>query len=290
MAEIHPTAIVEPNVRLADDVAIGPHCVLTSEISIGPGCRLIGNAYINGPLRMGEGNIVYPFCCLGFAPQHAKYDPNEPGRGVEIGGHNTFREGVTVHRAFLDDGPTRIGDHNDFMTTSHVGHDSIVGNHVTMVTGAMLGGHTIIEDRVTIGGNTGIHQFVRVGRGAMLSGGTTLTKDLPPWFMLTGFNIAGSLNVIGMRRNGLSREEIANVRRAYRILARQPMSKEKRLEMLRQRAGEPMIDEYIAFLESSTRGIAQAFGQSKRGNAPAPTRGARIGDGTDDGENGDEGS
>lgn len=267
MPEIHPTTITEGEAQLAEDVVIGPHCVLTGPITIGAGTRLIGNVYVQGPLTMGGGNTVYPFTCLGFAPQHGKYDPNEPGEGLNIGDGNTFREHVTIHRAFTEEGPTRIGDRNYFMATSHAGHDCVVGDDCTFVNGSALGGHCIVEDRVIIGGSTVVHQFCRLGRGAMLSGAMGLGMDLPPWFMLTGNNICGSINLVGLRRSGMPREQIDEVRWVYRTLYRAGMSVKQALEAIRQRADSPIVAEYVRFIESSDRGICPARGKAIRGTA-----------------------
>ncbi len=267
MPTIHPTAALEGDVQLAADVAIGPHCVLTGPITIGAGTRLIGNVYLQGPLTMGCGNVVYPFACLGFAPQHAKFDPNTPGSGLTIGDNNTFREHVTIHRAFEAAHPTRIGSRNLFMVNSHAGHDCVVGDHCTLVNNSALGGHVQMQDRVTLGGGAVVHQFCRIGRGAMLSGAMGTSRDLPPWFMLTGNNLCGSINLVGMRRSGMSRDEIDAVKWVYRTLYREGYTINDAVEELKSRAGEPLIDEYIAFIESSDRGICDARGRAIRGSA-----------------------
>jgi UDP-N-acetylglucosamine acyltransferase len=267
MAETHSTAIIKGEVDLADDVLIGPHCVLTGPLTIGAGTRLVGNVYLHGPLTIGRGNTIYPFACLGFAPQHAKYDPDEPGHGLVIGDHNRFREHVTIHRAFTEEGPTRIGDRNYFMAGSHAGHDCLIGNDCTLVNGAALGGHCMVEDRVIVGGGTVVHQFCRLGRGAMLSGAMGLGLDLPPWFMLTGHNICGSINLVGLRRSSASREEINDVRWVYRTLYREGLSMKKALEVIRIRADSPMVAEYVRFIEASDRGICPARGKAARGTA-----------------------
>jgi UDP-N-acetylglucosamine acyltransferase len=267
MPAIHPTAVLDGEVSLADDVVVGPGCVLTGPVTIGAGSRLIGSAYLTGPLTLGRDNVVYPFTCLGFAPQHVKFDPNEPGRGLEIGEGNSFREHVTIHRAFADDGPTRIGNRNYFMATSHAGHDCRVGDDCTFVNGALLAGHVTVQDRVTIGGGTMVHQFTHIGRGAMLSGAMAVGLDVPPWFMLTGINICGAVNLIGLRRSGMERKQIDLVRWVHRILCRSGLSVKKAVEKIRERAGDPLIDEYIAFIESSERGICHGVGKTIRGTA-----------------------
>jgi UDP-N-acetylglucosamine acyltransferase len=267
MGEIHPTTTIEGEVRFADDVAIGPHCVVIGPVTIESGTRLIGNVYLQGPLTIGRGNVIYPFTCLGFAPQHAKFDPNQPGQGLVIGDDNTFREHVTIHRAFTTEGPTRIGDRNYFMATSHAGHDCMIGDDCTFVNGSMLGGHVIVQDHVIVGGGSTVHQFVRLGHGAMLSGGMGTGLDLPPWFMLTGNNICGSVNLVGLRRSGMSSRQIDEVRWVYRTLYRQGMSLKQALEVIKERADSPLIAEYVRFIESSERGICTARPKAARGTA-----------------------
>jgi len=271
MPDVHPTAIIDGDVQLAADVRIGPHCVLTGPITIAAGTRLVGNVYIEGPATIGCDNIVYPFVCLGFAPQHAKYDPRTPGEGIVIGNGNTFRESFTVHRAFTDHGPTRIGDRNLFMANSHVGHDAVVGNDVTMVNCSLLGGHVTVGDRVLIGGIAAAHQFVRVGRVAMVSGLSGPTMDVPPFFITTGVNVCPAPNLVGARRAGLTSDEIEDVRWAYRTLYRRGLSRSSAVDAMRDRADRPIIAEYIDFIESSERGIVSARPRPVRGVTVAPT-------------------
>ena len=267
MAEIHPTAILDGDIDLADDVTIGPNCVLTGAIRIGAGTTLIGNVYLNGPLTLGEGNVLYPFVCLGFAPQHDKYDPHAPGQGMVVGDGNTFREQVTVHRAFTDEGPTRIGNRNVFMATSHAGHDCQIGDDCTFVNATLLAGHVTVEDGVIAGGGVTIHQFVRIGRGAMLGGNMGTGLDIPPWFMLTGINICGAVNLIGMRRSGIPRDQIDDARWVHRTLYRESMSIKHALQVIKERAESPIIAEYVRFIEASQRGICTQRPKAARGSA-----------------------
>lgn len=270
MPKIHPTAIVDGEVNLADDVAIGPHCVLdgkTAPIYLGAGTRLIGNVWLAGPLTLGQRNTVYPFACIGFSPQDLKWDPAKPGAGVIIGDGNTFRESVTIHRATSDEIPTRIGNNNYWMACSHAGHDVEVGNNCIFANGALLGGFVRFDDNAIIGGASTVHQFCHVGRGCMLSGSVGLSLDLPPWFMLTGTNVAGTINLVGLRRSGASRETIDDVRWVYRTLYRRGLLMKSALDELRTRADSPTVQEYIAFIESSKRNICPGAGKASRGTA-----------------------
>jgi UDP-N-acetylglucosamine acyltransferase len=214
---------------------------------------------------MGERNTVYPFACLGFAPQHLKFDHRQPGPGLAIGDDNVFREGATIHRAFQDDGPTRIGNHNFFMANSHAAHDAQVGDYCTIVNNALIGGHVTVQDRVTMGGGAMVHQFCRIGRGAMLSGAMGVGGDLPPWFTLTGNNVCGAINIVGLRRNGFSREQIDDVRWVYRTLYRSGLMIKHALERLREREESAVVREYIEFIEAAgQRPICQAKGKTAR--------------------------
>jgi UDP-N-acetylglucosamine acyltransferase len=268
MAQVHPTAILEDNVRLADDVVVGPHCILdgaVGPISIGPGSRLISHVCLCGPLTLGERNTLYPFVTLGYPPQDLKWDPKVAGAGLKVGSGNTFREGVTIHRATSHETPTTIADNNYWMANSHAGHDARVASTCIFANGALLAGFAQVDDRVIMGGNATVHQFCRVGRGAMVSGSVGLSLDLPPFFMLTGINIAGSINVVGLRRSGMPARDIDTVKWVYRTIYRGGVSPKKSLESLRERADHPLVREYIEFIESSKRGICPAKGKAVRG-------------------------
>lgn len=271
--EIHPTSILQGDIRLADDVVIGPHCVLTAPpdaaITIGTGTRLIGNVYLQGPLVVGERNTLYPLVTLGFPPQDLKWDPEVPGAGLRIGSGNTFREHVTIHRATSHETPTIVGDNNYWMANSHAGHDARIGNNCIFANGVLLAGFVRVDDKVIFGGNATLHQFVRVGRGVMFSGLVGVGLDVPPFFMVTGINYAGSINLVGLRRAGYTSDQIDEVRWVYKLLCREGLPRTKALEVLREKAGSPLIDEYIAFIETSKRGICTARPKAARGTASA---------------------
>lgn len=275
---IHPSAVIVGDANLADDVEIGPNCVLFGPITLGAGTVLIANVCLHGPLVMGERNIVYPAASIGFAPQDLGFDRDKPGAGCVIGSRNVFREGVTVHRGKTDQ-PTRIGDDNYWMAFSHAGHDSIIGNRNIFANSTLIGGHVEIADRVITGGNTGVHQFVRIGRGVFITGNAGTSLDVPPFVTVTATNLGGSLNIIGMRRSGMPREQIDTVRWVYRILMRSGLAPRAALARLRERAGDPIVDEYIQFVESAKRPIIHGSGRATRG-----TRGAPSGVAADDGD------
>lgn len=269
MPEVHPSAIVDREVELADDVVVGPHCVLSGHVQVGAGSRLLGNVYLTGPLTLGRNNLVYPFATLGFAPQDFKWDPKRPGAGLVIGDGNVFRESVTIHRATSDEQPTRIGDDNYWMVNSHAGHDCQVGNRCVFANGTLLGGTVQVEDGVITGGNSAVHQYCRVGRGALISGSFGLNKDLPPFFMLTGGNVAGSMNVVGMRRSGMPSEQIDDVKWVFKTLYRKGLSFKQAVDEIRTREDRALIAEYLAFFAGSERGIVSGHGDPRRGTYSA---------------------
>jgi len=257
MPEIHPTSILDGNIALADDVVIGPNCVLRGDITVGAGTKLVGNCYLTGKLVIGDRNTIYPFVCIGFAPQDMNFSDDQYEPGTVIGNDNIFREGATVHRA-TQELPTSIGNGNIFMTTSHVAHDCQVANNCTIVTDVSLAGHVHIQDNVILGGSANIHQFVTLGKGAMIIGLGYASFDVPPYFMITGGNIIGSLNIIGMRRSGMETSEITRRKEIYKLMYRSGNSIHASLKQLKS-DGDPIALEYAEFIESARRGVITPY-------------------------------
>jgi len=256
MPTIHPTAVIEGDVQLADDVVVGPYCVISGTVRVGAGTRLIAQCFMTGYAELGTDNTLWPGAVIGGPPQDLNFDHDCERPGLIIGNGNMFREGTTIHRGKTDE-PTRIGNDNYFMTNTHVGHDSVLGNNIQMATGSMLGGHTTIEDRVIIGGGTAMHQFCRAGHGSFLSGAIAATHDIPPWFTLTSVGACGSINIIGMRRSGMSMKEIATRKWVFKTLYRERRSIKGALGVLQERAeSDPIVDEYVQFIKTSERGIS----------------------------------
>jgi UDP-N-acetylglucosamine acyltransferase len=253
-ARIHPTAIVSPEADLAPDVEVGAYVIIEGRVRVGTGCILRPYAHLCGPLTMGHGNQVFTGVVLGEQPQHLKYN-GEP-TGVEIGDNNIFREHVTVHRATSHSWTTRIGSHNLFMVNSHVAHDCSIGNRCILANGALVGGHCVLEDNVYLSGNCGVHQFVRIGRLALLSGCSITTKDIPPFAMQQGVNNIVAVNVVGMRRAGMTAPHITAVRRAFHVLFREHLTLPTAVARVEQElpAIEP-IAELLTFIRHSARGI-----------------------------------
>lgn len=259
MTSVHPSASVGPEVELGQGVEIGPRCEIAGPVRLGDGVRILGNVYLRGPLTIGAGTIIYPFACIGFPAQDVKFKPGDPTPGVQIGENCTLREHITIHAATKPDHPTIIGNRVFMMVNSHVGHDAVVGHDVTLVNNACLAGHALVQDRATLSGNTAVHQFCRVGRLAFISGGVATSCDVPPFSVISNRNTIGSINVIGLRRSGMSNAEITAVRQAYRLAFHGKMlSRARLLEVLDELAsGSQAVAELAEFVRTAKRPLCR---------------------------------
>jgi UDP-N-acetylglucosamine acyltransferase len=254
-AQIHPTAVVSDEASLGEDVVVGPYVVIEGRVTVGPGCIFRPHATVFGPLTMGCGNLVCSGAVLGERPQHLKYN-NEP-TAVEIGDHNIFREHVTIHRGTTHSWTTRIGSNNFFMVNSHIAHDCKIGNRCILANGALVGGHCELADNVYLSGNSALHQFVRVGRLALLSGCSATTKDIPPFIIQQNIDTVVGINVVGMRRAGFTYEQIDAVRGAFKILFRENMVLPAALMKIEATLGPiDVVAEMVTFLRQSHRGVS----------------------------------
>src|SRR5215469_15415020 len=218
MPQIHPTAVVAPAARLAENVVIGPYCVVGENVTLGPRITLRSHAVVDGRTTIGEGTRLFPFASIGLEPQDLKYRGEKSE--LIIGRNNTIREYVTMNPGTEGGGMvTRVGDNCLFMAGAHVAHDCQIGNHVILVNHATLGGHVIIEDYAVLGGLSAVHQFVRIGRHAMIGGMSGVERDVIPYGQVMGerARLTG-LNIIGMQRRGFSRDDINGLRNAYAYL------------------------------------------------------------------------
>ena len=251
---IHPTAIISSETELANDVSIGPYVVIEGRVRIGAGCIIRPFVHLCGPIVMGKANTVYSGVVLGERPQHLKYQ-DEP-TGVEIGDENVFRENVTVHRATNQSWTTRIGSQNFFMAGAHVAHDCQIGSRCILANGVLLAGHCEIADGVYLSGNSALHQFCRVGRLALLSGVSASTKDIPPFVIQQRIDTVVGVNVVGMRRAGLSHAQIDAVRKVFHIIFLQNNLTTVALAQAEKELGHvDVVAEMIAFIRESKRGI-----------------------------------
>src|ERR687890_640597 len=229
--EIHPTAVVSPGARLAEDVRVGPYVVIEDEVVVGDGCVIGAHSVVKQFTTLGRRNRVYEHAVLGGEPQDVKFK-GERSR-LLIGDDNLIREGVTLHRANGEGEATLIGSRNFLMIGVHVAHNCVVGDDNVFANGVALAGHVTVEDHAFLASNVGAHQFVRFGRYAMVGGKTKVIQDVLPFFTTDGnpARVRG-LNTIGLRRGGFSTEARAALKRAYQILFRARLPLARALEAL----------------------------------------------------------
>ena len=260
MAQIHPTSVVDARAELADDVEIGPFCLIGPEVKIGAGTRLRSHVVVEGRTTIGCRNVIYAGASIGCHPQDKKY----AGEDTElvVGDDNVIRENCTFSIGTVQDhGITRVGSRNLFMANAHVAHDCVVGNDVILANNVALAGHVTVEDFAIIGGQTGVHQFVRVGAHAMVGGASAVLRDVPPYVIchLNPCTPAG-LNLVGLRRSGFTDEQMRALRRAYGALYRENLTVREAAEKMETLKTEfpgavAEIEHFRRFVVESPRGV-----------------------------------
>lgn len=255
MTKIHPYAIVNPKAEIGENVEIGPFCIIGPNVILGDNCFLSSNVIIDGNTTIGSGNRFFHSAVIGTIPQDLKYK-GEPTRLI-IGDNNTFREFTTVNLSATMDEPTRIGDNCLLMAYSHIAHNCQLGSNLIIANAVNLGGHVHIHDFVTIGGMTAIHQFVKIGKYAFIGGKSGLKKDIPPFTRGEGFpyHIVG-LNTVGLSRKGFSDQQIAAIKKVYKIFYNSGLNTSQALQKVSEIS--ELTDEqklFVDFIKNSERGI-----------------------------------
>ncbi len=254
---IHPTAVVDPSARIAESAEIGPYCIVGAEVEIGARTRLMGHLYLEGPTWIGEDNVFFPYSTVGVASQDLKYKGERAE--TRIGSRNKIREFVTIHRGTEGGGlVTSIGDDNLLMAYVHVAHDVRIGNHTVLANGVTIGGHVIVGDWVVIAALSGVHQFCRVGRHAMIGAYSVVTQDVLPFSMTASerpIAVFGA-NKTGLERRDFSAAVIDSLQKAFRLLTRSGLNTTQAIERIRSEIpASPEIDELMAFIQASERGV-----------------------------------
>jgi UDP-N-acetylglucosamine acyltransferase len=211
---IHPSAHIDPTAQLGNAVIIGPFAIIEAHVSIGNDCEIAAHAVIKKGSKLGDKVKVDHFAVIGGDPQDLHFKTSISSN-VSIGDATVIREHVTIHRATTEGGATLIGKNNFIMAGAHVAHDCVTGDHIILANGCMLGGHVHVGDNAFISGGVAVHQFCRVGNGSITSGNAVITEDVPPHGLAHSRNQISGLNLVGMRRRGLSNEVIAEIKRAY---------------------------------------------------------------------------
>lgn len=256
-ADLHPTAVVAATAVLGEGCRIGPYCVVGGDVRIGDGTRLHEHAVVDGHTTIGRECEIFPFACIGKQTQDLKYAGGVAF--VEIGARTTLREYVTVHAATVSGGRTVVGSDCHILAYCHIAHECLLGNGIVMSNATQLAGHVTVEDDVVFGGMAGVHQFVRIGRMAMVSATAKVVQDVVPFCLVDGHPaLPVTVNKIGMQRHGLSRQVITTVEDAFRTLFHSNLTLDAAVAELRNRGGDSAeVQQMLAFVESSERGLAR---------------------------------
>lgn len=254
---IHPTAVVDKEACLDDDVWIGPYVIIGKGVKIGKGTRIEAHSVIEGNTEIGEQNHIFPYASVGREPQDIKYKGEETF--LKIGNGNVIREFVTINRGTPHGGGvTQIGNKNFIMAYSHIAHDCKIANEAILINGATLAGHVEVQDYAVVGAFTGVHQFTRIGRFAYIGGYSVITQDVPPFSKVVGARPAMiyGINGIGLRRRGMSRDEIESLQIAFKIIFYSDLNTTQALEKIeREGPHSEAVKELVEFIKSSKRGI-----------------------------------
>jgi UDP-N-acetylglucosamine acyltransferase len=257
LAIIHPTAFVDSQAKLAGDVNVGPFCVIEADVEIGAGCKLEARSSVKNGTILGECNTIGEGAIIGGRPQHLRAG-EELGRLI-IGRGNHIRENATIHRGIKPGCDTIIGNENYMMVNVHIAHDCHIGSNTIIANNAMLSGHITVEDRAYISGAVGIHQFCRVGSLAMVGGQAHITRDVPPFVTVDGpSSLIVGLNSIGLRRSGMSKDELASLKEAYRVIYRSGAPWSEILAILESQFTVGPAAKFLSFFTSGKRGFTPA--------------------------------
>jgi UDP-N-acetylglucosamine acyltransferase len=257
---LHPTAIVASGAQIPASCTIGPYCTIGPGVILGEDNELVSHVVLEGGMTMGSGNRIFPFACLGVAPQDLKY-AGEP-TSVCIGNNNTIREYVTISRGTSGGGGvTTLGDNCLLMCCTHIGHDSQIGSHCILANAATLAGHVIVEDYAVVGALCPVHQFCRIGKHSYIGGGTVITQDVLPYSLTSAErnSHAYSLNKVGLERRGFTSEQLKQLRQAYRTLLISKLNTTDALAAIRETIASGNAGEHVAyladFIANSRRGV-----------------------------------
>jgi UDP-N-acetylglucosamine acyltransferase len=250
---IHPTAIIDPKAEIDSSCEVAAYAIIEANVRVGAGCKIGPHVHLTGKTQIGANNRFYTGSVIGEAPQDLKY--KDEATGLRIGDGNVFREHVTVHRSAKIGEETVIGANNFLMASSHVGHNSRLGDHIIIANGALLAGHVTVQDRVFISATCMIHQFVTIGTLSLMQGGSGASKDLPPYTLAYGNNQIAGLNIIGLRRAGLASQDRLELKRAYKAIFRSNVPIRKAAEEAAAAFTNSHARVLIDFVLSSKRGV-----------------------------------
>ena len=256
MARIHPTAVVAPGAKLAEDVQIGPYAVIGSDVELAPGVEVGSHVHIEGRTAIGSRTRIYPFVAIGTPPQIRGFSGETTT--VSVGEDSVIREHSSIHVGTTEGGAgTRIGDDVLIMNNVHVAHDCRIGSHCVLAGYSGMGGHVVVDDYAVFGGMTGVHQFVRIGESVFTGANSMISKDAPPFARVAGdrARFAG-INSVGLQRRGFSPQVIAALKHAFHILFQSKLRFEAAVGRVRRECRDaPEVERLLRFLERSERGF-----------------------------------
>lgn len=261
---IHPTAVIDSRAEIDSTASIGPYAVIDGPVVVGPGTRVLAHAVIAGHTVIGRDNVIHMGAVIGHEPQDISYAGQETW--LRIGDRNVMREHCEIHRGSKT-AATIIGDDNYLMSQSHVGHDCRLGNRVIMATGATLGGHVEVGDQAYISGNCVVHQFVRIGRLALMRGLSRASRDVPPFCISDGTHTVRAINRVGLRRAGFAPDQIRALQRAFHTLFRTRRNLRLAMEEVESQPCTDEVRELLEFIRGSRRGVAAGPKQERASEA-----------------------
>jgi UDP-N-acetylglucosamine acyltransferase len=258
VTRIHPSSVIDPAAKLAEDVEVGAFAFIGPEVELGPGVLVANHASVTGRTRIGRRTRIFPFAAVGGEPQDKKFE----GEVTEliIGAENVIREGSTIHVGTgLGGGITRLGDDNLIMNGAHIAHDVSIGSHCIVASFCGVAGHVEVEDHAVLGAFTGVHQFTRIGESAMTAANSMLSQDAPPFSMVAGdrARLAG-MNAVGLKRRGFDRETRRAIKHAFHLIFSSRLKLEQAALRLRDELpDQPEVERLLRFLEGSKRGYCR---------------------------------
>ena len=253
--KVHPTAIVDPNAKLGANAEIGPFSIVGPDVTIGDNTIVQSHVVIETEIAIGRGNFIGHGAIIGVPPQDVSFSLERKTK-VEIGDDNIIREYCTIHRGSADGSATKIGDKNFLMAGAHIGHNSLIGKNVVIANNCLLAGHVRVDDGAFLGGGSTFHQFMHIGRLVMVQGSSAFGKDLPPFVVAAERNSVFGLNIVGMRRAGLSANDRDEVKEAFKLVYLSGLNTSQALEKAKTMTFGAPAREFLDFVASSKkRGI-----------------------------------
>jgi len=251
----HKTAIVSKNAEIDPSVEIGPNVIIEEGVCLHPGVTIMANGYICKGTEIGENTVVHMGAVIGHTPQDFAYSGEETF--TRIGKNNIIREYVTIHRGTKEGSATVVGDNNMLMVQAHVGHNCEIGNNTIIANGALLAGYVEVADAAFISGNVVVHQFCRIGCCSMIGGFTGVNQDVPPYMVVRGPSVIRGINLVGLRRSGMPRESIREIKEAYKLLFLSELSQEDALNRINEAYHSEEVKVLVDFIAKSKRKICK---------------------------------